>query len=415
MQTNLAQWAHDLEAGQEAEEILRRCVHCGFCLATCPTYQLTGDERDSPRGRIYLIKELLEGQEVSRPTQHHLDRCLTCRNCETTCPSGVEYGKLVDIGRDLVEERVKRPLAERVTRGALRRVINSPILEPAVKAGRMLRPLLPEQLKGKLQAPRAPGELPTHTESYSKQVLLLNSCVQSTFAPSIDAATTRVLAHIGIGVQTVSESGCCGAVNFHLDAQEAARQQMRANIDAWLPELESGRISAIVMTASGCGAMVVEYAHHLRHDPDYADKAAKVVEHVVDVAELVAPHADSLREHLATLPERPVFHPPCTLQHWQGLRNLTEGLLSDLGFDLQPFEESHLCCGAAGTYSVTQPEMSRQLRERKLECISVAKPDAILSANMGCLLHLQEGTNLPARHWIEFVDEALAGARESRA
>lgn len=408
MQTNLAQWALDLEAGKEAEEILRRCVHCGFCLATCPTYQITGDERDSPRGRIYLIKELLEGQDVSHATQFHLDRCLTCRNCETTCPSGVEYGKLVDIGRDLVEERVKRPTTENLSRSVLRRFINSPVLEPAVKVGRALRPVLPERVRGKLQAPADPGALPVDTEGLDTQVLLLQSCVQPAFAPNIDAATQRVLAAIGVGVKTVSESGCCGAVNFHLNAQEAARRQMRANIDAWLPELESGRIKAIVMNASGCGAMVREYAHHLRHDPAYAEKAAKVVEHVVDIVEIVAPHTETLRKRIQSLPERPVFHPPCTLQHWQALRPLTEKTLSELGFDLQPFEESHLCCGAAGTYSMTQPEMSRQLRERKLECMSAAKPDAIVSSNMGCLLHLQEGTEVPASHWIEVVDSALS-------
>ncbi|MFA5522266.1 MAG: glycolate oxidase subunit GlcF [Castellaniella sp.] len=407
MQTNLAEWARDSELGKEAEEILRRCVHCGFCLATCPSYLIMGDERNSPRGRIYLIKQVLEGQNVSQATQSHLDRCLTCRNCETTCPSGVLYGKLVDIGRDIVDEQVRRPLGQRVQRKALRTLINSPLFEPAMKVGRSVRGLMPASLKDKLPEARPAGRLPENPGQFPRQVILLAGCVQPAMLPSIDGATMRVLAALGIGSRIMPESGCCGAVNFHLDAQDAARDQMRRNIDAWLPLIDSGEVEAIVMNATGCGAMVREYDHHLRHDPAYAEKAARVVEKVVDISEIIAPHAAELAPRLKGLPERMAFHPPCTLQHWQKLRPLNERLLADLGFPLQPFSESHLCCGSAGTFSITQPELSNQLRERKLGHLHAAGPETIVSSNIGCITHLQGGTQTPVRHWIEVVDAAL--------
>ncbi|HEY9459203.1 MAG TPA: glycolate oxidase subunit GlcF [Paralcaligenes sp.] len=410
MQTNLVSWARESDIGQDADDILRTCVHCGFCLATCPTYQILGDERDSPRGRIYLIKQVLEGAEPTAATQEHLDRCLTCHNCETTCPSGVKYGHLVDIGRKLVDERVKRPLTQRVTRWLLRNLLNSSLFGPAFKLGRMARPLLPSVLKNKIPAARPAGLLPDGAH-HKRQVLLLASCVQPAMMPSIDAATIRVLDAIGIGTQIVPGAGCCGAINFHLDAQEEALNQMRANIDAWLPMLDDGSIEAVVMNASGCGATVKEYAHHLRHDPAYFDKAARVVEKVLDIAEIVAPHTAELRAKMPTFSERVAFHPPCTLQHWQGLRDVSEQVLMDLGFELLPFADSHLCCGAAGTYSVTQPKLSKELRHRKLEAIQEARPGRIVSSNMGCIGHLQSGTATPVRHWIEVVDEALAQRR----
>lgn len=407
MQTNLASWVRNTEIGKEADEILRRCVHCGFCLATCPTYQVLGDERDSPRGRIYLIKEVLEGATPTTATQRHLDRCLTCRNCETTCPSGVQYGKLIDIGRKVVDERVQRPLGERMQRTALRKLVTSSVFKPALEAGRAVRPLLPETLKAKVPVRRGAGQLPSSTQTYSRHVLMLAGCVQPAMIPAIDAATMRVLAALGVGTKIVAESGCCGAVNFHLDAQEAALDQMRANIDAWYPYIESGQAEAIVMNASGCGAMVREYGHYLRYDPRYAEKAAKISEKVMDIAEFIAPHTTELRNKMGPLPARPAFHPPCTLQHWQKLRTQTERVLSELGFQLQPFNEAHLCCGAAGTYSVTQPELSRTLRDRKLDAIGNARPDTIVSSNIGCITHLQSGTDTPVRHWIEVVDQAL--------
>ncbi|NYT85670.1 glycolate oxidase subunit GlcF [Pollutimonas harenae] len=411
MQTNLASWARETDLGNDADEILRRCVHCGFCLATCPTYQILGDERDSPRGRIYLIKQVLEGVEPTEKTQQHLDRCLTCRNCETTCPSGVQYGALVDIGRHLVDQRVERPLKQRITRRLLRHTLNSSLFGPAMKLGRLMRPMLPEVLRNKVPQARPVGPLPANVARHPRQVIMLAGCVQPAMMPTIDAATIRVLDSLGIGTQLVKGSGCCGAINFHLDAQEAALVQMRANIDAWLPLLDSGEVEAIVMNASGCGGMVKEYAHHLRHDADYVAKALRVVDKVRDIAEIVAPHSAELKARLSSLPSKTAFHPPCTLQHWQGLRGVSETLLQDLGFNLQPFTDSHLCCGSAGTYSVTQPELSKTLRERKLDALHAVEPDAIVSSNVGCISHLQSGTDTPVRHWIELVDEALMAGK----
>ena len=408
MQTNLADWARLSELGQEADDILRRCVHCGFCTATCPTYQVLGDELDSPRGRIYLIKELLEGQEPTQATQMHLDRCLTCRNCETTCPSGVEYGHLIDIGRKLVEEKVPRPPLQRLQRTLLRKGLNSSLFAPAYKVGQALRSFLPAGIQKKIMQARDSGVRPD-TAAHQRQILLLVGCVQPAMMPTIDAATIRVLDRLGIGTQVVQGAGCCGALNFHLDAQEAALAQMRLNIDAWLPLIDAGKIEAIVMNATGCGAMVVEYAHHLRHDPVYVVKAERVVALVRDIAEVVAPHAQSLAQQLDVkrLPKRPVFHPPCTLQHWQGLRPLSETLVAKLGLALQPFTESHLCCGSAGAYSVLQPEISTSLRDRKLSQLSASAPDVMLSSNIGCISHLQSGTDIAVRHWIEVIDDAL--------
>ncbi len=408
MQTKLLPDIKDTPLGQQAEDILRRCVHCGFCTATCPTYQVLGDELDSPRGRIYLIKEMLEGAEVTEATQVHLDRCLTCRNCETTCPSGVEYGKLIDIGRQMVDERVPRTAVEKIKRQGLRYTLNAPWFAQAYKFGQSMRKWLPETIKRKVVAKQSAGVVPQN-RGQSRQVILLKGCVQPGMMPNIDAATIRILDKLGIGARIVQESGCCGALNFHLDAQEAGRAQMRVNIDAWWPLLQSGEVEAIVMNASGCGAMVREYEHHLHLDPVYAAKAKLVSERVKDIAEYLAPEASRLKEVLDTsrLPAKPVFHPPCTLQHWQGLRPESETLLREIGLDLQPFAETHLCCGSAGTYSVLQPEISTKLRDRKLENISQAKPEVIVSSNIGCIGHLQSGTDTPVKHWVEVVDAAL--------
>ncbi len=408
MQTNLAQWARDSELGKDADAILRRCVHCGFCTATCPTYQVLGDELDSPRGRIYLIKEVLEGKEPTRATQEHLDRCLTCRNCETTCPSGVEYGHLVDIGRKLVEEKVERPAAEQFKRKMLRKGLTSSLFAPAYKVGQAMREWLPETLQRKIVNRRDPGKLP-QTSQHARQVLMMTGCVQPAMMPTIDAATVRVLDSIGITARFVQGASCCGALNFHLDEQDTALEQMRANIDAWWPWVSSGRVEAIIMNASGCGGTVKEYAHHLRHDPVYGPKALQVVDAVKDIAEMVAPHVEALKAKMnpSRLPARTAFHPPCTLQHWQGLRPMTERLLTELGLVLQPFNEAHLCCGSAGAYSVLQPEIAGKLRDRKLEHIQRAQPDMIVSSNIGCIGHLQSGSSTPVRHWIEVVDEAI--------
>lgn len=408
MQTNLASWIRDTPEGDQAEEILRRCVHCGFCQATCPTYQELGDELDSPRGRIYLIKQMLEGEDVTETTQLHLDRCLTCRNCETTCPSGVEYGKLVDIGRAVVAEKIERPLSERLLRGALRHGLNSPLFGPAMALGRLVRPLLPATLRDKVPPLRGSRPVPADLSRHARQVIMLQGCVQPAMMPSIDEATLRVLDAVGIGARVVRGAACCGAINLHLDAQQQALDQMRANVDAWWPLLDRGEAECIVANASGCGAMLREYAHHLRNDPEYAGKARALSDAVRDISELLVPHAADLGKRIGSIAGRHVFHPPCTLQHWQKLRGTTEKVLAEIGFQLVPFAESHLCCGSAGTYSVTQKALSQNLRDRKLRNIDAARPDSIVSSNMGCITQLQSGAKVPVRHWIEIVDEALA-------
>ncbi|MFV9473074.1 glycolate oxidase subunit GlcF [Advenella sp. RU8] len=408
MQTNLAQWAKDSPDGKVIDEILRKCVHCGFCQASCPSYQILGDELDSPRGRIYLIKEMVEGQAPSAVSQTHLDRCLTCHNCETTCPSGVEYGKLLDIGRELIDEKVKRSFSDRLKRKILAKGLNSALFGLSVRAGRRVRALLPDSLAGKLPLARVPGQLPA--ARHARKVLLPLGCVQPDLMPSIDAASIRVLDAVGISAYDLPSRACCGAVNFHLDETQSSLQQIRHNIDAWVPLLETGKIEAIVMNASGCGAFVKAYPFHLRHDPVYLEKANYVVEHVKDIAEILAPFGAELGKKLRNkLPGPVAFHPPCTLQHWQGLRPLTEKLLNELGFNLSAFGESNLCCGAAGTYSLLQPEIAMPLRDRKLAAIDGGgHVNVIITSNMGCMSHLQSGTSKPVRHWIEVVDDVLS-------
>jgi glycolate oxidase iron-sulfur subunit len=407
MQTHLSPEFAQRADGKAAEAILRKCVHCGFCTATCPTYQLLGDELDGPRGRIYLIKQVLEGAQPTRKTQQHLDRCLTCRNCETTCPSGVDYGHLVDIGRAIVDEKVERPAGERAVRWLLKEGLPSPLFGPAMKLGQAVRGLLPESLKAKVPAPRPAGAWPTAT--HARRVLMLGGCVQPAMAPNINAATARVLDAAGIQTVIAPEAGCCGAVKFHLNDQDGARAQMRANIDAWWPHVEQG-VEAIVMNASGCGVTVKEYGHILHDDPAYAAKAARVSELTRDLSELLPTLVPALRERV----KRPAadrvvgFHPPCTLQHGQKLKGGVEQHLGELGFTVAVARnEAHLCCGSAGTYSVLNPDIAYTLRDRKLGHLNDLKPAVIASANIGCITHLQSGTETPVRHWVELLDEAL--------
>ena len=408
MQTNLAPEYKNRAEGLEAESILRKCVHCGFCTATCPTYQLLGDELDGPRGRIYLIKQVLEGEEPTRKTQMHLDRCLTCRNCETTCPSGVQYGHLVDIGRKLVDEKVSRPVGEKAMRWALKEGLPSPLFGPAMAIGQLVRPLLPKSMKNKVPEKRSAGERPMR--EHVRKVLMLEGCVQPSMSPNINSATARVLDAAGIETIIAKKAGCCGAVKFHLNDQDGGKAQMRANIDAWWPHVENNQVEAIVMNASGCGVTVKEYGHILQHEAAYADKAAKISSLTKDISELLPELVAALKPKIKTAnPEQLAFHPPCTLQHGQQLKGGVEKYLSELGFNVQTAScEAHLCCGSAGTYSVLQPELSYQLRDRKLGNLAEMKPAAILSANIGCITHLQSGTNVPVRHWIEKLDEALA-------
>jgi glycolate oxidase iron-sulfur subunit len=408
MQTNLSPEYKNRIEGQEAEGILRKCVHCGFCTATCPTYQILGDELDGPRGRIYLIKQVLEGEQPTRKTQMHLDRCLTCRNCETTCPSGVQYGHLVDIGRKLVDEKVARPVGESALRWALKEGLPSPLFAPAMKVGQMVRPLLPQALKNKVPAKHSAGILPT--SKHMRKMLMLEGCVQPAMSPNINAATMRVLDAAGIETVTAKKAGCCGAVKFHLNDQDGGIAQMKANIDAWWPHVHSGEVEAIVMNASGCGVTVKEYGHILQHDAAYADKAQKISDLTKDLSELLPELVNALKPKLKTATkEKLAFHPPCTLQHGQQLKGGVETHLAALGFDVSTAScEAHLCCGSAGTYSVLQPEISYQLRDRKLSNLSEMKPQAILSANIGCITHLQSGTETPVRHWVEILNAALS-------
>jgi glycolate oxidase iron-sulfur subunit len=414
METRLATWIKDTPSGETAESILRACVHCGFCLATCPTYQLLGDELDSPRGRIYQIKQVLEGAEPTRATQIHLDRCLTCRNCESTCPSGVEYGHLVDIGRAAVEERVQRPLGERLYHWTLREGLTRRwLFGTALRVGRSLSWALPKGLRDKVGVHRPGGAWPT--QEHARKVLLLNGCTQPSMSPSIDAATARVLDAIGVQAVVAENSGCCGALRQHLNDPAGARDNIRRNIDAWMPYLESGTAEAIVINASGCGAMVKDYAHLMRDDPAYANKARKVVSHVRDLAEYLPPAVAAVKSRM-TPPQvrRVAFHPPCSLQHGLKVRGEVEKLLTSLGAELVPVGEAHLCCGSAGTYSLTQPELASALRTRKLHNLLQPRPEMILSANIGCIAHLQAGTDVPVRHWIEWIDQTLMQPRHAR-
>ncbi|MFO1244801.1 MAG: glycolate oxidase subunit GlcF [Ramlibacter sp.] len=406
MQTNLAPEFRDTPDGLEAEAILRKCVHCGFCTATCPTYQLLGDELDGPRGRIYLMKQVLEGETPTRKTQLHLDRCLTCRNCETTCPSGVQYGHLVDIGRKIVDEKVGRPLGEKALRWALKEGLPSPLFGPAMALGQSVRGLLPDSLKAKVPPRQQAGAWPTRT--HARRVLMLAGCVQPAMMPNINSATARVLDAAGIQTVVEGNAGCCGAVKFHLNDQDGGKAQMRANIDAWWPHVEAG-VEAIVMNASGCGVTVKEYGHILRDDPAYAQKAARISELTRDLSELLPELVSALRGKVAARAGQIAYHPPCTLQHGQKLKGGVEKHLAELGFRIQASpNEPHLCCGSAGTYSVLNPDIAYQLRDRKLGHLQELQPEVIASANIGCITHLQSGCATPVKHWVELLDEALS-------
>ncbi len=416
MQTHLAPEFQGTPEGRTAEAILRRCVHCGFCTATCPTYQLLGDELDGPRGRIYLIKQVLEGATPTAATQQHLDRCLTCRNCESTCPSGVQYGQLVEIGRQVVNAKVERPRGDRFKRWLLKVGLTSPLFKPALRLGQALRPLVPGALQDKV--PPRPDARAHHwpQRTHPRKVLLLLGCVQPAMMPNINAATARVLDAAGVQTLVADDAGCCGAIRAHLDDHAGGLDDARRNIDAWWPMVDGhgDQVEAIVMNASGCGVQVKDYARQLAHDPNYAEKAARVSAMTRDLSEYLPGLTQPLRSRLG--PDRPgqlrprlAYHPPCTLQHGQQLRGGVEGLMRELGFEIAVAPaESHLCCGSAGTYSVLQPLLSKQLRERKLAALAPLQADAIVSANIGCLQHLQAGTDTPVRHWIEVLDDALA-------
>ena len=409
MQTKLSAEFKDTEQGNAADSILRSCVHCGFCNATCPTYQILGDELDGPRGRIYLIKQMLEGGEVGRSTQVHLDRCLTCLNCETTCPSGVEFGKLVSIGRAMVEERVPRPPLEKLTRWALKEGLTSPLFAPLLKLGQTFRGIVPGVLRGKIPPRSGPRADEWPTRVHARKVLLLAGCVQPAMLPNINSATARVLDAAGIQTVIAPGAGCCGALREHLSDHQGALENARRNIDAWWPLIADGTVESVVSNASACGLAIKEYGDALHRDPDYAAKAARVSGMARDLSELLPQLVTALRGRLRVADAGMIaIHTPCTLQHGQKLRGGIEPHLAALGFQVTaPAVESQLCCGSAGTYSVLQPELSVQLRDRKLSHLSAAAPAWIASANVGCIQQLQSGTGIPVRHWIELIDAAL--------
>ena len=397
--------------GEAARALLQKCVHCGFCTATCPTYQLLGDELDGPRGRIYQIKNLLEGEAPTRELQTHLDRCLTCRNCESTCPSGVQYGELAEIGRRLVDARVERPATERLVRWALKEGLTSPLFAPALQLGQVVRPLLPETLQAKVPERREADARGWPQQRHARRMLMLAGCVQPAMSPEINPATARVLDAAGIEVVLPSGAGCCGAIRAHLNDRDGGLADMRRNIDAWWPLIERGEVEAIVMNASGCGATVKEYGHHLSGDAAYAAKAARVSAMTRDLSELLPELVPVLKPKLAAAAQagRLALHPPCTLQHAQKLKGGLEAGLRALGFTVVLPADSHLCCGSAGTYSVLQPALSKQLRERKQASLAALEPDTVVSANIGCITHLQAGCATPVRHWVEVLDAALRG------
>jgi len=399
------------DSARIAAEALGNCVHCGFCNATCPTYLLLGNELDGPRGRIYLIKQVLEGNECSSKTLSHLDRCLSCRACETTCPSGVAYGQLLEVGRQAVLKKVKRPYHERLLRYLLRRILPYPrrlaaILSLTPLLGWLWPAAVRERLKDLPELPRTRPEAITSAPS-SRQVLLLAGCAQATIRPDINESTIRVLERLGISARIIAGSGCCGAVAQHMDAAEEARRFMRQNIDAWWPAIESGA-EAILSTSSACSLMLKDYGRLLADDPDYRDKAVRVSGLCRDAAELIAAEDDEML--LKTFGrvdgrQRVAMHLPCTAQHGQRLIPALEKIMRAVGVELTDVEDSHICCGAAGTYTVLQPELSTQLRHDRLQALQKGSPDTITTANIGCLLHLQNQAGVPVSHWIELLDQ----------
>ncbi|MDR2215224.1 MAG: glycolate oxidase subunit GlcF [Nevskiaceae bacterium] len=415
MQTQLSEEFRGTREGEDGAALLRSCVHCGFCTATCPTYQLLGDERDGPRGRIHLVKQLLEGQAASASTRLHLDRCLTCRACESTCPSGVQYGRLLDIGRAVIERKAPRSSLHRVARRLFAAFLTGPLFAPAVRMGRLAGPLLPLRWRidgrdvGLSHAATASASLNSPKATPTRRMLLLDGCVQPALAPQIDAAARRLFARCGIElVNVTNDAGCCGSVHHHLTLPDGALTRVRANIDAWWPLVESG-IEAILTTASGCGTMLRDYAHLLRDDPAYAQRAARISALARDPSEILAAEAAQLATQLPAdaPPTRVAFHSPCSLQHGLRIKGVVENLLRQLGAQLTPVADAHLCCGSAGTYSLLQPALSEKLGHAKVQALQAGQPQVLLTANVGCLRQIAQRSQLPVLHWIEWVERRL--------
>lgn len=393
----------DDDSAKEAGDLISACVHCGFCLATCPTYLDSGDERDSPRGRIYLLRQMLEEGEAGPATRRHLDRCLTCRSCETTCPSGMQYGSLLDIGRGMIETEAPRPWHQRTLRNSLRYVLSRPkLFALLLRPGQWLRPLLPGALAKKVPARQDPGNTPT--AQHSRRMLVLDGCVQGAATPATNAAAKRLLDKMGITLTNAVRAGCCGAVNYHLGAHQQGLDNMRANIDAWWPEVEAGA-EAIVSCATGCGSMIVDYGKALASDPVYAYKAARVAELHRDISEVIA--AEGLGMLSITPPiSKVAVHIPCSQQHALNLGTAVTTILQTAGFQVAITRDDHLCCGSAGTYSILQRERSERLRSNKLAALQGDNPELIVTANVGCQLHLGEQSSVPVNHWVEELEKA---------
>lgn len=404
MHTNIHQVFAKSSSLDEAKQILAKCVHCGFCTATCPTYQELKDERDGPRGRIYLIKQFLETGTISEKSRTHLDRCLTCRSCETTCPSGVEYGRLIDISRALSEAHLPRKASDKLMRWTLGRVLpNTGVFGTLLSAGRVAKPVLPKLLKDKIPAKRTAKPWPSN--SHSRVMITLAGCAQPVTAPNTNAAAARVLDKLGISLIEAPKAGCCGAVNHHLSETEKGLAAMRANIDAWWPAIEAGA-ETIVMTASGCGAMVQEYGHLLAEDVNYRDKAQRISEMCKDISQvLIEEDLTPLGTAANSSAGKVAYHCPCTLQHAMGQGGHVEQILTKMGVDLGRTKDKHLCCGSAGTYSILQPKLSKQLLGNKIKALSVDSPERIVTSNIGCQLHLETAASVAVDHWIELVDE----------
>ncbi len=418
MKTSISNDYQHTHQGEVANKILRSCVHCGFCNATCPTYQLLGDELDGPRGRIYLIKQMLEGETPTKKTQLHLDRCLTCRNCESTCPSGVNYSQLLNIGRSIVNEKVTRSFYQQSLHLALRKLFLSRFIFSALlKTGQILKPILPVSIKASIPDRQKLNHFKKQT--HARKILLISGCVQPTLKPNIDIAAKIVFDRLGIECVESPGTRCCGSLSHHLNAEDEAIKIIKTNIDDWWPLIESKSIEAICMTASGCGVAIQEYEQLLADDKDYADKAKTISKLYQDPAEIIAEMTNSSNDSLAinqlitrlseegsVLADKNktiAFHPPCSLQHGMQLKNFIEPLLEKCGFTVLPFKDKHLCCGSAGTYSITQKKLSQQLLSKKLEHIEKTKPDIIVTANIGCQLHLQSGTSIPVKYWLELL------------
>ncbi|MDI3325675.1 glycolate oxidase subunit GlcF [Pontibacterium granulatum] len=403
MQTQIIDAIKATPEGQDADAILRKCVHCGFCLATCPTYSLSGNELQSPRGRIYLIKQMLESGQAPESTRQHLDSCLNCRACETTCPASVPYHRLLDIGTQLLEEQRPRRWRERLLRRAVLTVLPYPSrFTPLLRTAQIVRPLLPGSLKNKLPRHQPASAAPRKTGV--RKMLLLEGCVQPGIAPEINAATRRVLSHFDISLQSARNAGCCGAISYHLQQKDDGLNFMRRNIDAWWPLVEKG-FEAIVITASGCGTTIKEYGSLLKDDSQYADKAAQISYLAKDLVEIL--REEPLEQLKVETQGSLAFQCPCSLQHAQKLGGTVEQLLARMGFKMMPISESYLCCGSAGTYSLFQPELATELRNRKSAALRNSSADHYISANIGCISHLSSSTDKPVEHWIQIIDRAL--------